>query len=116
MGLYDADGKIRVTVGTVGASWRGLYNADGSWNVTVSPGSGFVGRYAPDGSLYVTDATGSTGIGAYASDGSLRVTSLSDNNGAIKVSGLVALGNFLLMETTGYILMEDGTSKILMEA
>jgi hypothetical protein len=88
MGIYDADGKIRVTVGTVGATFRGLYNPDGSWNATISPGSGFVGAYAADGSLYVTDATGSTSLGRYALDGSLRVTTGSDLNGALKVSGL----------------------------
>lgn len=89
MGLYDADGKIRLTL-SPGSGFVGLYAPDGSWYYTVSPGSGFVGMYAPDGSLYVTHAEGSSNTGLYAEDGSFRITTGNDNNGALKVSGLYA--------------------------
>lgn len=83
MGLYDADGRIRLTE-SPGSGFVGLYSPDGSWYYTVSPGTGYVGSYAPDGSIYVTDATGSTELGVYAADGSIRITSGYENNGAMK--------------------------------
>lgn len=87
MGIYDTDGKIRLTLAP-GGSFVGLYAPDGSWYVTVAPGSSYVGAYAPDGSLYVSNATGSSTVGLRASDGSLRVTLNNENNGALKVSGI----------------------------
>lgn len=87
MGIYDVGGRTNLTL-SPGTGFLGLYATDGSWYYTPATASGFLGLYAPDGSIYVTDATGSTDLGLFASNGSLRVTTGSDNNGALKVSGL----------------------------
>lgn len=71
MGLYAADGSIRVTV-VDGTVRTGLYAADGSWNVVLSDGVGFAGVYHPCGGYWVTVLT-SGPAGIYATDGSLYV-------------------------------------------
>jgi len=108
MGLYAASGAIRVTV-VSGSTWTGLYAADGSLNVIVAPGTSFVGAYHPCGALYVTVGT-STTMGHHAPDGSMYVVESSTNNGPVFVS--VVSGS---LATGSRILLEDGTSKLLME-
>ena len=86
-GLYDADGKIRLTQ-SPGSGFCGRYAPDGSIYFTTAPGSGFCGSTAPDGSMYIVDATGSTTIGVYAPNGAIRVTTGNEYNGAWRVSGV----------------------------
>lgn len=90
MGIYDNDGKIKLTPAP-GSGFCGIYAPDGSWYFTLEPGSGFCGSLAPNGSYYVHNATGEGFGGRYAANGALRVTSANEYNGAIRVSGLSSL-------------------------
>lgn len=87
MGIYDNDGKIKLTPAP-GSGFCGIYAPDGSWYFTLEPGSGFCGSLAPNGSYYVHNATGESFGGRYAANGALRVTSANEYNGAVRVSGI----------------------------
>lgn len=58
MSLYNADGKVNVTV-VSGSAWTGLYAADGSINVVVNDSSHF-GVYHPCGAYRLNTGTGSS--------------------------------------------------------
>lgn len=113
-GIYDADGKLRLTPAP-GTGFVGLYAPDGSFYYTLAPDSGFCGVIAPNGSLFVINATGGAPLGQYASNGALRITTANELNGALKVSGFITV-SAIIMESSSYFLLEDGSSKLLLEA
>lgn len=86
-GLYDTDGRIRVTLVT-GSSYVGAYAADGSLNIQYAPGTGYVGRTAPSGAMYVTEYQGTGPAPLYAPDGSIYFTNDPTNfTGALRTVG-----------------------------
>lgn len=108
----------------------GVYTSDGGWNITLVGQDDLpVSLYALNGSIRVTT---DTGRGVYAPNGSIRVQSITvpgiyNPNGNIQgvLSGSVFYpawmnapasggGPFLIMTTGSFILLVDGSSKLIL--
>lgn len=85
MGIYAADGSLKISV-VDGSTWTGLYAANGdSINAVVAPSSGFVGAYHPSGAIYVTVGDG-TALGYRAPNGALYVSETPYTAGGTRVT------------------------------
>jgi hypothetical protein len=89
MGLYAANGSIRITV-VDGNTRTGLYASDGSWNVTNASEDGEFGIQHPCGAFRATYA--STPTKSRAPDGSLYVQTDGLRYGGLFVT--VVTGSF----------------------
>lgn len=111
MGLYNADGQIRVTV-VDGSKFTGLYAPDGSWNVVESSPSSYSGAYHPCGAFYVTFTSDNT-VKRYAPNGSLYVTTEdSYTGGAVRVYRGLADELRKIYEDLGYSAVSDFNNQL----